>query len=261
MVPLVILSRERVRTPSEMRATGKPAVLIMANIHAGEVEGKEACQMLIREVASGRLAALLDHQVILVIPIFNADGNDKLGKNRHDKGPEVAGVRYNGQYLDLNRDYTKLESPEVTGARAAVQHLGPGPGRGHAHHQRLLPPRARELHDLRQRQRAEGTGRLHVEEAPPRRSSPAQEGLRLRQRPLRRVRRGRESRQGLDQRGDRGALRDQLRRAAQPAIHPRRELLLRRLQDQGAGLVRLRPGRSAVHGCQCRGDRDARQAR
>jgi hypothetical protein len=115
MVPLVILSRERVRTPSEMRATGKPAVLIMANIHAGEVEGKEACQMLIREVARGRLATLLDHQVVLVIPIFNADGNDKLGNNRHDNGPEVAGVRYNGQFLDLNRDYTKLESPEVTG--------------------------------------------------------------------------------------------------------------------------------------------------
>jgi hypothetical protein len=113
MVPLVILSKERVRTPNELRATGKPAVLIMANIHAGEVEGKEACQMLIREVASGRLAALLDHEVILVIPIFNPDGNDKLGKNRHDNGPEVAGVRYNGQYLDLNRDYTKLESPEV----------------------------------------------------------------------------------------------------------------------------------------------------
>jgi hypothetical protein len=114
-VPLVILSRERVRTPAELRATGKPAVLVMANIHAGEVEGKEACQMLIREVASGRLARLLDHQVVLVIPIFNADGNDKLGANRHDKGPEVAGVRHNGQSLDLNRDYAKLESPEVRG--------------------------------------------------------------------------------------------------------------------------------------------------
>ncbi len=115
LIPLVVLSRERVRTPAELRASGKPAVLIMANIHAGEIEGKEACQMLIREVASGRLAHLLDHQVILVIPIFNADGNDKLGVNRHDKGPELAGVRHNGQSLDLNRDYTKLESPEVRG--------------------------------------------------------------------------------------------------------------------------------------------------
>ncbi|MBI4915070.1 MAG: M14 family metallopeptidase [Acidobacteria bacterium] len=112
-VPLVILSTERVRTPAELRATGKPAVLVMANIHAGEVEGKEACQMLIREVGSGRLASLLEHQVVLVVPIFNADGNDKLGVNRRDVGPELAGVRHNGQYLDLNRDYTKLESPEV----------------------------------------------------------------------------------------------------------------------------------------------------
>ncbi|MBZ5590319.1 MAG: hypothetical protein LAO05_17345 [Acidobacteriia bacterium] len=114
-VPLVILSRERVRTPAELRATGKPAVLVMANIHAGEVEGKEACQILIREVGSGRLASLLDRQTILLIPIFNADGNDKLGHNRDDKGPELAGVRHNGQSLDLNRDYTKLESPEVRG--------------------------------------------------------------------------------------------------------------------------------------------------
>jgi hypothetical protein len=113
MVPLVILSRERIRTPDELRDIGKPAVLVMANIHAGEVEGKEACQMLVRDVGSGHLAALLEHQVILVIPIFNADGNEKLGKNRHDNGPELAGVRYNGQNLDLNRDYTKLESPEV----------------------------------------------------------------------------------------------------------------------------------------------------
>ncbi|HUK14025.1 MAG TPA: M14 family metallopeptidase [Thermoanaerobaculaceae bacterium] len=114
-IPLVVLSREHVRTPEELRATGKPAMLVMANIHGGEVEGKEACQMLIRDVAGGQLAALLDRQVILVIPIFNVDGNEMLGHNRHDKGPELAGQRYNGQTLDLNRDYAKLETPEVRG--------------------------------------------------------------------------------------------------------------------------------------------------
>lgn len=113
MIPLVILSKEHVRSPYDLRLTGKPAVLVMANIHAGEVEGKEACQMLIRDIALGEYAKLLDNQVILVLPIFNADGNDKLGKNRRDKGPEVAGVRHNGQNLDLNRDYAKLDSPEV----------------------------------------------------------------------------------------------------------------------------------------------------
>lgn len=119
-VPLVILSREGVRTPAELRSAGKPAVLVMANIHAGEVEGKEACQMLIREVGTGRLAGLLDHQVVLLLPIFNADGNERLGPNRRDHGPELAGVRHNSQYLDLNRDFIKLESPEV---RALVRLL------------------------------------------------------------------------------------------------------------------------------------------
>ncbi len=113
MIPLVVLSRERLSRPRDLALYGKPAVLVMANIHAGEVEGKEASLMLIRDIALGRLPGLLDTQVLLFIPIFNADGNEKLGRNRRDLGPELAGVRYNGQNLDLNRDYMKLESPEV----------------------------------------------------------------------------------------------------------------------------------------------------
>ena len=113
MIPLVVLSREGIAHFKELPSTGKPAVLIMANIHAGEVEGKEASLMLIREVASGRLVNLLDNQSLLLLPLFNADGNDKLGRNRRDDGPELAGVRHNGQFLDLNRDYLKLESPEI----------------------------------------------------------------------------------------------------------------------------------------------------
>jgi hypothetical protein len=113
MVPLVVLSKDKVGRPGDLATYGKPAVLVMANIHAGEVEGKEASLMLIRDIALGRFAGLLDTQVLLFIPIFNADGNDKLGHNRRDLGPELAGVRFNGQNLDLNRDYLKLESPEV----------------------------------------------------------------------------------------------------------------------------------------------------
>jgi hypothetical protein len=113
LIPLVILSKEKVSRPVDLRTAGKPAVLIMANIHAGEIEGKEASLMLIRDIALGKLSGLLDSQVLLFIPIFNADGNDKLGHNRRDLGPELAGVRFNGQNLDLNRDYLKLESPEV----------------------------------------------------------------------------------------------------------------------------------------------------
>lgn len=113
MIPLVVLSKDKVSRPGDLRSSGKPAVLVMANIHAGEVEGKEASLMLIRDIALGRLKGMLETQTLLFLPIFNADGNEKLGRNRRDLGPELAGVRANGQNLDLNRDYMKLESPEV----------------------------------------------------------------------------------------------------------------------------------------------------
>ncbi len=116
-IPLLIISLEGIKNPKELSLSGKPAVLFMANIHAGEVEGKEALQLLIREFVNKKAETLryLEKQVVMIVPIFNPDGNDKFGKNRGDNGPELAGVRYNGQFLDLNRDYLKLESPEVTG--------------------------------------------------------------------------------------------------------------------------------------------------
>jgi dipeptidyl-peptidase-4 len=70
--------------------------------------------MLIRDIAYNKIDGVLDNQTILIIPIFNPDGNEKLGNNRRDNGPELAGTRFNGQFLDLNRDFTKLESPEVS---------------------------------------------------------------------------------------------------------------------------------------------------
>ena len=125
LVPLVVISSDGVKSPRELALTGKPAVLIMANIHAGEVEGKEAVLMLIRDVVANKGAELLNNQVLLVIPIFNVDGNDKWGKNRGDNGPELAGVRHNGQFLDLNRDYLKMESPEIKGLIALLNQWDP----------------------------------------------------------------------------------------------------------------------------------------
>ncbi len=115
MVPLVIVSRESISDPSQRAAIPKPAVLVMANIHAGEVEGKESSLMMIRDLAVGPLRHLLERQVLLFLPIYNADGNDRFGHNRRDDGPELAGLRANGQNLDLNRDYMKLEAPETRG--------------------------------------------------------------------------------------------------------------------------------------------------
>jgi hypothetical protein len=123
-IPLVIAARPAVAGPAEARLTGKPVVYVQANIHAGEVEGKEAVLMLLRELAREPEGGLLDEIVLLTTPIYNVDGNEVWGpwqKNRHNQNePEMVGTRSNGQGLDLNRDAMKAESPEMRAALRSI---------------------------------------------------------------------------------------------------------------------------------------------
>jgi hypothetical protein len=98
-------------------------IYIQANIHAGEVEGKEASLMFARDLLTGKDLSLLKDLVILICPNLNPEGNEKIDPlNRaYQNGPENGvGVRYNGQYLDMNRDGMKAESPEVRGVISNV---------------------------------------------------------------------------------------------------------------------------------------------
>jgi hypothetical protein len=122
-LPLVILSKPSIGSPREAALSGKPVVFIMANIHAGEVEGKEATQHLMRDVVTGPLASLLDKMILLVAPIYNADGNEKIDiKNRTAQNGPAGGVgtRENAQRMDLNRDFMKLDTPEARGLIESV---------------------------------------------------------------------------------------------------------------------------------------------
>ena len=108
-------------SPASVRATGKLRVHIQGNIHAGEVEGKESAQMLLRELAMGRHDDWLQSMVFLITPIFNADGNEKfaLTNRQRQNGPiNGMGTRPNAQGLNINRDFMKLDTPE---ARAFVK--------------------------------------------------------------------------------------------------------------------------------------------
>ncbi|MBN1196393.1 MAG: M14 family metallopeptidase [Candidatus Aminicenantes bacterium] len=125
MIPLVVVSRDGIASPGSMRPDNRSCVLINANIHAGEVEGKAAALMLIRDLALSSTDNLLQDQVLLIVPDFNPDGNDRFGRNRGDNGPELAGIRANAQNLDLNRDFLKLESPEVRGLVRVLRHWDP----------------------------------------------------------------------------------------------------------------------------------------
>jgi hypothetical protein len=117
-IPLLVVGRPAPRDPLALRYDPRVVVYFQANIHAGEVEGKEAALMLVRDILLDPKLPYLDQVVLLVAPIFNADGNDKMDpRNRMGQaGPaKGSGVRHNGQNLDLNRDAMKLESPEMRG--------------------------------------------------------------------------------------------------------------------------------------------------
>jgi hypothetical protein len=100
-------------TPQELRASAKPLVFLVGNIHAGEVCGKEALAMLAREYAGGH--ALLEHVNLAFLPNYNPDGNDRMAPDNRpgQVGPEEMGTRANAQGLDLNRDWVKADAPET----------------------------------------------------------------------------------------------------------------------------------------------------
>jgi len=115
-LPLAVAGNVAGASPRAVRASGKTVVYLQGDIHAGEVEGKEALLEILREIAQGRHAAWAQSLVLLVAPIFNADGNERiaLGNRPGQHGPVAGmGTRANAQGLNINRDYTKLETPEA----------------------------------------------------------------------------------------------------------------------------------------------------
>jgi hypothetical protein len=101
--------------PETVRATKKTRIYIQGNIHAGEVEGKEALLSLLRSIAKGERAAWFNSVVLLINPIYNADGNERVNlRNRGRQNGPVGGMgqRHNAQDFDLNRDCMKLETSE-----------------------------------------------------------------------------------------------------------------------------------------------------
>lgn len=115
-LPLVVFGDVADASPEAVLATDRLRIFVQANIHAGEVCGKEALLMLIRSLASGEHAEWADSAVVMLAPIYNADGNERVNLfNRPRQNGPFGGMgqRPNAQGLDLNRDHTKLRSPEA----------------------------------------------------------------------------------------------------------------------------------------------------
>jgi hypothetical protein len=124
---VVVAAREGLGDPARAHEAGAAVVLLQSGIHPGETEGKDACLDLLRDIALGGKRRLLDHTVLLVIPVINADGHElRSPYNRiNQNGPREMGWRTNARRLNLNRDYMKLESAELRAEIALINRWRP----------------------------------------------------------------------------------------------------------------------------------------
>ncbi len=117
-IPVAILANPLIKTAAQAKASGKAVVYVQGNIHAGEVEGKEAIMMLMRDILLGDKKHLLDNLIVLFAPIYNTDANDKMAKGlrpSQEDSPIETGQRESSEGFDLNRDGMKLEAIETRG--------------------------------------------------------------------------------------------------------------------------------------------------
>jgi hypothetical protein len=115
-------------TPQAAKKQGLPVTLIQGGIHAGEIDGKDAGFLALREVLDGRVAkGTLDRQVLVFVPVFNVDGHERFAKwNRpNQRGPVEMGWRTTAQNFNLNRDYVKGDAPEMQAMLALVNAWDP----------------------------------------------------------------------------------------------------------------------------------------
>lgn len=113
---LLVASKSGALTPEQARVRGLPVLLVQGGIHAGEIDGKDAGFLLLRQLLDGEAGAgVLDQLVLVFVPVFNVDGHERFGRwNRpNQRGPEEMGWRTTAQNYNLNRDYLKADAPEM----------------------------------------------------------------------------------------------------------------------------------------------------
>lgn len=113
---MVIASKDRAFTPEALKRSGKPVVFAQAGIHSGEIDGKDAGLMLLRDMTvRGTKRELLDRANFLFVPIFSVDAHERFSRftRINQRGPVEGGWRTNTRNLNLNRDYMKADTEEM----------------------------------------------------------------------------------------------------------------------------------------------------
>ncbi|MEM5509110.1 M14 family metallopeptidase [Pseudoalteromonas sp. AS71] len=126
-IKMLIASEQGFFEARQMANSTKPTIFIQAGIHSGEIDGKDAMFMLLRDIATGKRRDILKKVNILFIPILNVDGHERSSAfNRiNQRGPAKMGFRTNANNLNLNRDFTKLDTPEVRSVLKVINDYSP----------------------------------------------------------------------------------------------------------------------------------------
>jgi hypothetical protein len=112
----LVVSSDGTLDPQTAKARNRAVVLAQGGIHAGEIDGKDAGFLLVRELLRGDAGkAVLSKLTLVFVPVFNVDGHERFGKNNrpNQRGPEEMGWRTTAGNLNLNRDYMKADCPEM----------------------------------------------------------------------------------------------------------------------------------------------------
>lgn len=112
---MYIATSEGINESARLKQNTKPTILLQAGIHAGEIDGKDAGMMLLRDMVKGDKSELLEKTNLLFVPIFSVDAHERSGEfNRvNQRGPVNMGWRTNANNLNLNRDYAKADTLEM----------------------------------------------------------------------------------------------------------------------------------------------------
>ncbi|WP_445737803.1 M14 family metallopeptidase [Mariniflexile sp.] len=126
-IVMIIASTEKNITAASLKKSDKPLFLAQAGIHSGEIDGKDAGMMLLRDIAFGNKKTLLDKVNFLFIPILSVDAHERSSPyNRpNQRGPQNQGWRTNAQNLNLNRDYAKIDTKEVRAVINVINEYDP----------------------------------------------------------------------------------------------------------------------------------------
>ncbi|WP_428970295.1 M14 family metallopeptidase [Sphingomonas sp. Xoc002] len=119
--------REMIYVRASKGGSGKPVVLVQGGIHSGEIDGKDAGLMLLRDIALRGKDSLLDQVDLVFVPIYNIDGHEQRSAYNypHIRGPAEKGRDANARNIDLNRDYAKLDAPESRAMIGLIRALDP----------------------------------------------------------------------------------------------------------------------------------------